>query len=181
MPAVIFDGWTCEAFENASRAAGYDKDMAIAVFPGGIADIVKHFSDWTDRRMIDALGDVNKDELRIRDRVAKGLVTRFEILAPYKEAARKAGAYWIMPFRGIQAGSAIWNTADRIWQWAGDDSTDYNYYTKRGLLSGVISSSTLFWFGDESEQHVDTKAFVDRRIENVVRIGRFIGKMKKAA
>lgn len=181
LPAVIFDGWTREALENAAITAGYNKSMAHAVFPDGTADAVRHFSDWADRRMLDTLADIDPQDMRIRDRIATGVITRFGILAPYREAVRKALAYWAVPVRSIKAGGALWQTADHIWTWAGDESTDYNHYTKRGLLSSVIASTTLVWLNDKSSQSAETKEFLDRRIENIVRFGKFLGKMKRAA
>jgi len=87
-------------------------------------------------------------------------------------------SYWTMPPRGVRAGGVVWRTADRIWDWAGDTATDYNRYTKRALLCGVIGSTTLAWLGDGSGDMTATRAFLSRRIENVMQIGKFVGKIK---
>ena len=54
-----------------------------------------------------------------------------------------------------------------MWRWAGDTATDYNYYSKRLILSGVIASTRLYWFDDDSEDFVQNPRFLER-IENVM-------------
>jgi ubiquinone biosynthesis protein COQ9 len=70
-----------------------------------------------------------------------------------------------------------WKTADVIWNWAGDTSDDYNRYTKRGLLSGVIGTTMAYWMRDESDNHEKTKAFLNDRIENVIFVGQNLSKV----
>lgn len=181
LPEVPFDGWSWQGVRQAAVAAGYDKAMARAVFPGKLNDVLAHFTLWVDRQMFERLADIDPEELRIRDRIKTAVMARFEVLAPYKEAEKLALSYWSLPQRSIRAGKVLWGSADRIWDWAGDTAKDYNRYTKRGLLSGVMGSTMLVWIEDESEDMAVTSAFLDRRIENVMQLGRIIGKIKKAA
>jgi len=181
LPDVPFDGWSMATAQKAAVSCGYDAGMAAAVFPGGLPDILDSFSGWADGQMMQALDKTDPQALRVRDRVRAGVMARFEALAPYKEAERLAVAYWAAPLRSVRGSKILWRTADRIWNWAGDTATDYNRYTKRGLLSGVLASSTLVFLDDESEDMEITRAFLDRRIENVMQLGRFLGKIKKAS
>ena len=61
-----------------------------------------------------------------------------------------------------------YKTVDAIWRICGDRATDFNFYTKRGLLAGVYASTLLFWLDDHSENCAATWAFLDRRIANVI-------------
>lgn len=178
LPEIPFSGWTWPVAVTAAEKAGLDPAMADAVFPGGLADVVGHFSDWADRAMMAGLADVDPASLRVRDRVAMAVEKRLEALAPHREAVRAALSFWALPTRGISAGGVVWRTADRIWDWAGDTATDYNRYTKRALLCGVIASTTLAWLGDDGGDMAATRAFLGRRIENVMQIGKFVGKIK---
>lgn len=181
LPSVAFDGWNMASLEDAARQSGLDSDVVHAVFPGGVSEAVGHFSDWADRRMLDALACENIEDLRIRDRIRCAVFARLGVLTPHKEAVKLAMSYWLLPARSGQAGRSIWSSADCIWNWAGDQSTDYNHYTKRGLLCGVLSSTTLAWLNDDSDDMAVTAEFLDRRIENVMKLGRFIGRFKKAS
>lgn len=177
LPGVAFDGWSWEGARQAAEQAGYSADMADAAFPGGLKDIVCHFSDYADRQMLLALAGTDKESLRIRERIRHAVQTRFEVLEPHKEAVRMAGAYWIGPLRKWEAARLVWRTADLIWDWAGDTARDYNRYTKRGLLSGILASAALVWMNDKSPGLAATMAFVDRRIENVMQFEKIKGKL----
>lgn len=179
LPNVAFDGWTMAALENAAQSCGYQKDMVPSVFPGGVKDAVRHFAAMADWAMLQRLGDV-APEMKIRDRITLAVRTRFEWLAQHKEAERLAIAYWARPLRKFEGAKIVWATADAIWNWAGDTSADYNRYTKRGILAGVLASTTLYWLSDSSKNYGETWAFLDRRIENALSLGRIAGKLKKA-
>lgn len=181
LPDVPFHGWRWAGVVAAAEQAGLKADMAAAVFPGGLPDVVAHFSDWADRAMMRGLATVDPAGLRVRERVQRAVEFRLEALQPHREAVRAALAYWALPVRGVRAGGVVWRTADRIWQWAGDTATDYNRYTKRGLLCGVIGSTTLAWLGDDSGDMNATRDFLARRIENVMQMGRVLGRIKSQA
>lgn len=180
LPNIPFDGWTMAALENAAAAAGYSAAMVTSVFPQGVKDAMAYLSHWADAKMLQSLKKTNPVSMRIRERIALAVRTRLEILAPHKEAERLAIAFWMRPLRKWEAGKLVWKTADAIWIWAGDTATDYNRYTKRGLLSGVLTATTLYWLNDQSAGHADSWAFLDRRIDNVLSIGKIVGRLKTA-
>ena len=49
-------------------------------------------------------------------------------------------------------------------------STDFSYYTKRGLLTAIYSATLLYWLSDNSKDSEDTWSFLERRIEDVMKI-----------
>ncbi|MCH2037097.1 MAG: COQ9 family protein, partial [Rickettsiales bacterium] len=81
-------------------------------------------------------------------------------------------SYLLMPHHMVIANKLLFRTSGMIWRAIGDTSTDYNYYSKRLLLSGVYSSSLLYWINDDSDEHEDTYAFIDRRIADVMTLGK---------
>lgn len=174
---VAFEGWQWSVIEGAAVNAGYDEDMAIAVFPEKLSDVLAYFSNWADRQMLSALENQKPEDMPVRLRIKTAVLTRLKILEPHKEAVRAASIYWLIPPREIQATKLVWKTADAMWHWAGDTAQDYNHYTKRGLLSGVITATTLAWLNDTSEDHQETDAFLDRRIANVLSVGKVAGKI----
>lgn len=184
MRGAVFDGLTWEAVEAAAESTGHEKAMARAVFPDGLNDVLSHFVDLVDRQMLAALSDVDIADMRVRDRITLAVRTRLEILEPYKEAVKLSMLYWSIPPRQFLASRLVWRTADKVWNWAGDTAKDYNYYTKRGLLSGVITSTMMAWIGDRVKDDAGdsletTFDFLDRRIENVMQFGRILGRIKK--
>lgn len=178
LPNVAFDGWNWEMVCAAAGEAGHSENTVRAVFSGKMVDVLDHFADWADREMMVALIGVDPNELRVRERVRTALLARFEVLNSYKDAVNQSLHFWLWPTRKPRAVKITWRLADRIWDWAGDDAQDYNRYTKRGLLSGVIASTTVAWLNDSSEDMENTKAFLDRRIENVMQLGKVINTLK---
>lgn len=180
LPDVAFDGWRAQTLERAAQSAGFAAEMSRAVFPRMELDAAMHFSGWADRQMLQSLAGTDPQSLRVRDRVALAVRHRLDALEPYREAERLAAALWVRPFRKIEGAKLIWKTADVIWDWAGDTATDYNRYTKRALLSGVLGTTLLYWLNDASQGRADTDAFLDRRINNVLRLGQIAARVKTA-
>jgi len=149
---VAFDGWSWDVMNAAADEVGFSEAELRAVFPERMIGVLDYFADWADREMLAALEDVNPADMRVRDRIHEAVMARFTALYPYQEAVRQSARFWLWPSRKVRAVKITWRTADRIWDWAGDTSTDYNRYTKRGLLSGVIASTTFAWFNDADEE-----------------------------
>jgi ubiquinone biosynthesis protein COQ9 len=179
LPHVAFDGWSRTALKAGVADAGLGADMAFRAFPDGIPDLVAHSANWADRRMVEVLAGLDLAAMRVRDRVAAGVKARLRILAPYREATRRALAYLALPPNAPMAVRLTWRTVDAIWYAAGDESADFNYYTKRGLLAPVYMATVLYWLSDQSEDFAATWAFLDRRIAEVMKIPAFTARLKK--
>lgn len=178
LPNVSFEGWTLAGAYQAVAELKLQDEIITALFPEKLSDIVAHFSDMMDRAMLADLKKVKTDDLRVRDRIQLAVEARLIALEPHRDAMRLALAYWSVPPRTIRAGQIVWRTADRIWNWAGDTATDYNRYTKRTLLSGILTTTMLVWLKDTSDNHQATRDFLSRRIDNVLQIGQIMGRFK---
>ncbi|MEM1399385.1 MAG: COQ9 family protein [Pseudomonadota bacterium] len=178
---VPFDGWSQAAIDAAAASSGMEPGDAYRCFPGGPLDAMAHFSDWADRMMLAAIEEAGAayDDLKIREKIAFGVRTRLTLLEPHKEAVRMMSGIMARPQHVTKASRLVWKTVDAMWYAAGDTATDFNHYTKRGLLAGVQTSTVLFWLADRSDEHERTWAFLDRRIANVLAIGMRIGKVTK--
>lgn len=178
LPSVPFDGWTSRVLGAAVAAASLDDLDRRRLFPAGVADLVDFYLAEADREMLDALAAENLDAMRVRERIAAAVRLRLQQAAPRREVVRRTLAYQALPGRGPAAARALYRTVDRIWRAAGDRATDFNFYTKRGLLAGVYASTLLFWLNDTSEDFEETWAFLDRRIDDVMRIERARGRLE---
>ena len=172
LPEVPFDGWSRAALRAAARRCGIGADEAQALFPRGAVDLAAGFSRWSDRRMLDQFEASPLADARISDRIARAVATRFEIVEPWREAVRRAVGVMALPLNAALAARLVYDTVDAIWYAAGDMATDFSFYTKRATLLGIYSASVLYWLEDRSEGFAETRAFVDRRLVGVARIGR---------
>lgn len=176
---VAFDGWTQKAILAGAEEAGIDRLAAMNAFPGGASELIEAFSAWADQEMLLALERQDLAGMRVSERVAAGVRLRLELLAPHREAVRRGLAFLGRPAAGPLGLKCLYRTVDAIWYAAGDTATDYNFYTKRMLLAGVYSSTLLYWLNDQSEDHAETWAFLDRRIADVLKIGGTVGRTMK--
>lgn len=179
LPHVPFDGWSDKTLEAAVSDAGLDPAMAQRAFPGGPRELADYLATDTDRRMAEALAARNLEELPVRQRIATAVRVRLELLAPDREALRRSLALRLRPGSAPRTMRGVYETVDAMWRAAGDTSTDFNFYTKRGLLAGVYGATLLYWLDDESEGFAETWAFLDRRIENIMQIQRARGRLEK--
>lgn len=180
LPHVPFDGWTERALLAGEADSGLGEGAAYRAFPGGMADMAAHASDYFDRRMLERLDALDLSAMKIRERVTAGVRARIEACAPYKEAHRRLLAYLALPTHKAMASRLAWETCNRIWYAAGDEATDFNYYTKRGLLFPVYTTTVLYWHADTSDGFVDTWGYLDRRIGDVMKIPGYQAKLKNS-
>ncbi len=173
LPHVMFEGWSRRSLDAAVHDMGLDKSMALRAFPGGMAQAAEHYCDWLDRRMLEALADVDLDSMNIRQRIATVVRTRIGLVAPYRESVRRLISFLSLPINALASGRCTYRAVDSMWFAAGDTSTDWNFYTKRALLAGVYSATLLCWLADDSEDFEETWAFLDRRIEDALKLPRW--------
>jgi ubiquinone biosynthesis protein COQ9 len=175
LPHVAFDGWSAGLLVRAAGAAGVSSGEALRAFPGGAIDAVDFWIGEADRRMLEKLASHDLAAMKIRERIATAVLLRLEPLAAHRDAVRRAVSLLALPQHAPRALKSLYRTADAIWSAAGDTSTDWNYYSKRLLLSGVYSSTLLFCLDDRSDGAAATRAFLDRRISDVMQIQKLRG------
>lgn len=165
---AAFDGWTPKAVEAAAAQNGVDADMARLAFNEGAVAMIDAWFQSIDERMTAMLSAEKLAKMKIRDRIAALVEARLELLADDREGLRRALAILAAPPNLPKAARLGWRAADIMWRLAGDTATDYNHYTKRALLSGVYGSTISVFLDDDSEEYAESKAFLARRIENVM-------------
>jgi ubiquinone biosynthesis protein COQ9 len=168
---VPFDGWSRRSLFAGARDLGVEPGLARRLFPRGGDDLLAHLERWADRRMLARVDPEALAAMRIRERIATCVRARLEALAPHREAMRRAVAARLLPGNALAGCTSLWRTVDLMWSVAGDKAEDYNYYSKRSLLTAVWTSTFLFWLEDRSDGFRDSWAFLDRRIGDVMQIG----------
>lgn len=167
--AATFDGWTPAAVGMAAEMEGVDPDVARLAYPGGAMDMTAAWIAHTDAAMASALPRDVLATMKVRERIRSLVQFRLDAAAGREEALRRALAIQAMPQNAVRTLRIAWNSADLMWNLAGDEATDYNHYTKRTILASLYGACLLALVNDESEGKADTRAFLDRRIDGVMR------------
>jgi len=176
---VAFDGWSETALRAAAQDTGIPLERALNAFPGGATELVAFHSETADREMLEALAREPLSEMRLRDKAAKAIRLRLEANMRNREAIRTALTTLMLPQNAALAARLLYKTVDAIWYALGDRSTDFNFYTKRGLLAGVYGATLFYWLNDKSEGSSATWSFLDRRMDEVMRVPQILGKLTK--
>jgi ubiquinone biosynthesis protein COQ9 len=167
--AAIFDGWGDAALVSAAVEAGIDPAVARLAYPGGAMDMIAGWIAWVDARMAEEFDAEVLAQMPIRERIRALVWFRLETVSGLEEALRRALAIEAMPQNLARTAKLGWSSADAMWRLAGDTATDYNHYTKRAILASIHAATLAVFVGDESEGKADTRAFLDRRIEGVMK------------
>ena len=170
---AVFDGWTRAAVDSAAGQLGVDPVQARLAMPKSQAAMIDVYIQEVDRALEAYFTPERLAKLKIREKIRALVWRRLEIMGPAREAVRRALAILAMPQNLPLALRISWRTADVMWRIAGDSSTDFNHYTKRMTLGAVYGSTLLVWLDDQSEGWAETAAFLDRRIDDVMRFEKF--------
>lgn len=180
LPHAAFDGFTDSVLAKAGVEAGATKADLARLFESGPVSLIEYYSAWADARMQARLAQMDIAGLNIRARITAAVLARLGALEDHKEAARRAAALLALPMNVALGARLTYRTVDAMWRAAGDTATDFNFYTKRGILAGVYGSTAMRWFNDPSEDGAATREFLAARIENVMQIEKFKAKAKEA-
>jgi ubiquinone biosynthesis protein COQ9 len=165
---AAFEGWTDVMVERAAVKTGLPDGAGRLYFPDGPVELIRYWSEQMDKAAEAEIEALDLETLKIRERVTQGVILRLQQIGRHAEAARRAQARLTLP-DGLSTAAAItWNASDMIWRAIGDTSTDGNFYSKRAVLSAVLSSTAPVWLNDALPNKPDARAFLDRRIENVM-------------
>ena len=181
---VPFDGWSEAAMRVTAEELGMSASDVDVLFPSGVIGVIETGMKDIDNRMVDifmARFDAEIATMPVHVKVRELLLARFELLQPHKEAVRKLLAFMARPRHAKLGASLVYKTLDRVWRAAGDRSTDYNFYTKRATLGAVYGATLLAFLDDDTPNMQKTRAFLDRRLQDVARIPKATKPLRAAA
>lgn len=168
LPHVAFDGWTPRSLDMGRQDAGASDFDAARHFPNGVEDVLEAFMDSLDAQMNEQLALLPLEKMRLHEKVLEALMLRFKAAAPHREAVRKALAHYAFPLNMPKGAKRLYKTVDAVWRAVQDHPTDFSFYTKRATLAGIYSASVFYWLDDHSEDFGKTRAFIERRMANVL-------------
>ena len=165
LPLAATLGWRETLVAAAARAAGLSPADALLLLPNGAGDLAALLARRHDSAALAALATVDAGTLKIRERIRTAVQARIDA-ALVDEAAVRACTRWLaQPPHLPLAGRLAWASADGLWRWAGDTATDANHYSKRAILTGVLTSTLAVRLARGEAAAAD---HLDARIANVM-------------
>ena len=166
--ALESNSWSNKLISLVEINCGFSINYHHILFSGGKTEILLMFEQWQDELMVEQLKKVKRPQ-KIRDQIALALEIRLMHITS-KNIALNNSAFFIIPTNMFIGSKAAYDTCHLIWKYAGDKSTDFNYYTKRGLMLYVYLSTRTFYFADNSVNYQDTKEFIKNVLNNIIKI-----------
>jgi len=157
--------WNAMLVSRAAERAGLSAADADLLLPQGPADLVALLSRRHDRAALAQLADLDASTLKIRERIRVGVQTRLETAMADEVAVRRASLFLARPDHIALAATLAWETADGLWRWTGDTATDQNHYSKRAILSGILTSTLGVRLAAGPQRAAD---YLAARIDNVM-------------
>jgi ubiquinone biosynthesis protein COQ9 len=168
-------GWTQGLVREAAARVGLGAAEADLLLPHGPADLAALLSRRHDDLTLKALAKIDPASLKMRQRISLGILTRLDIAADEGQALHRWAGYLALPHHLPLALRLVWESADRIWRWAGDTATDENHYSKRALVAGILASAMAVRLSSGPEA---ASALVAARIGNVMAFETWKAKLK---
>jgi len=154
---VSIDGWSENVLEKLVNK-NIDSSELAYYYPNGYKDILKFSLDEINYSLEKIISKTNIINLPLNKRIKKILMTRIEILNKDKKFFNKTFNHLILPQNTKILTKSLYKSVDTMWYLAGDNSTDFNFYTKRLILSGIYVSTLLIFFNkniEEAEKNID--------------------------
>ncbi|WP_174855541.1 COQ9 family protein [Wolbachia endosymbiont of Ctenocephalides felis wCfeT] len=150
-------------------------------FQDGIYSALEYIAEDLNNLMEIKLQNSNLEDMKVRERIKLAVrirLTNYSKLPNYREFLKKVLSFSVLPKNTYFASKLLCKIVNTIWYGIHDQSTDFNYYTKRAILAGVYLSTVFYFTNDYSEDFADTLSFLDRRINNVMTFQKFKTRLK---
>jgi ubiquinone biosynthesis protein COQ9 len=159
------EGWTRRMAAMAGAACGLSAGETDLLLPHGPEDLAALLSRRHDAKALTALSSLDPAAMKVRERIASAVSARLDAAAADEAAVRRWTGFLALPQHLALGARLAWESADLLWRWAGDTATDENHYSKRVLLSGILTGGLAVRLASGREA---AQAFVDRRIADVM-------------
>ncbi|XP_047238523.1 ubiquinone biosynthesis protein COQ9, mitochondrial [Girardinichthys multiradiatus] len=171
---VPLHGWSMEAIAAGAESLGLSS-ASTGMFYNGAGDMVLHFISQCNSKLTEILAEQHNqvqlgqaEPKKTADFLRDAVETRLRMYIPYIETWPQAMSILLLPHNIPDSLKHLSTMVDDIWYYAGDRSTDMNWYTKRAVLTGLYNTTELVMLQDSSLDFQDTWTFLDNRIQDVV-------------
>jgi len=169
-------GWNDSLFEKISSHSAIRHDELIILFPGGYKDMLKLSLDYLSDELENICSHYDFIRIPIHKRIKKIIITKINLINKNKDFYRRTFYFLLIPINYKILTAYLYKSVNLMWYIAGDNSTDFNFYTKRIILSVVYSSVILHFINNDSL--LETEKKLDESLLKVSKIPRIKEKIQ---
>jgi len=161
-------GWSENLFDNISNESSYTCKEIYDLFPEGYLSIVQMYLEEVDEKMTKESEKINLIRLKIHERIRELCILRLNIMAKEKDLVSKTFLHLLLPHNYKFSSKKLYKTVDQIWFLAGDNSTDFNFYSKRIILASIYTSTMIHFINNDNMD--DTLFLLNKLLRKVSKI-----------
>ena len=168
---IPFDGWSDKMLKEAFENANVNYSLRSLYFPQGILDVFVSILSMINEDVFSKIEFDNLLKMKIRERIFYVVKLQISAKSKYKEIIKSGSGIFLSPINITKAAELLWASSDNIWNLIGDKSLDFNYYTKRGILSIIYVKTFMFFLEDRSADNNLTWKYLDSKISMIIKFG----------
>ena len=161
-------GLTQNILKDISVQYELDLNELELLFPEGNSDLIKFALKQLNNELEDYCKKIDLIRLPVHKRVRKILLSKIYLMNKYKSFYKNIFINLFIPKKNLSLPSQLYNSVDQIWFIAGDSSVDFNFYTKRLILSGIYSRVMLFFLNNDNQGELES--LLDDNLKRVSKI-----------
>tara|TARA_X000000950_G_C13722084_1_gene580693 strand:- start:214 stop:840 length:627 start_codon:yes stop_codon:yes gene_type:complete len=161
-------GWSRETLLHCAKKQKLSTPNLALMFPSFEYDVLKHLIAQNNSLVEKNYNSFNNSRLKTRDKIKTIMELKFDSNAYLKDALPEMLKFLLRPGNIFMSIKMLHQNSDFIWKLAGDKSNDFNYYSKRGLLSMVYLATLIYWLNDKSNKGIGTKNFISKSVDGIV-------------
>jgi ubiquinone biosynthesis protein COQ9 len=169
-------GLNKNSLENISKRYGLNINEIELLFPEGNIDLIKFTLEQLNKELEEYCKKIDLIRLPVHKRIKKVLLSKISLMNKNKLFYRSIFLNLLIPKKNFSLSNQLYNSVDQIWFIAGDSSTDFNFYTKRLILSGIYSRVILFFFNNNNQEELEN--ILDESLKRVSKIPEIKSKLK---
>ena len=161
-------GWSRETLLHCAKKQKLSTPNLALMFPSFEYDVLKYLIAQNNSLVEKNYNSFNNSRLKTRDKIKTIMELKFDSNAYLKDALPEMLKFLLRPGNIFMSIKILHQNSDFIWSLAGDKSNDFNYYSKRGLLSMVYLATLIYWLNDKSNKGIGTKNFISKSVDGIV-------------
>jgi ubiquinone biosynthesis protein COQ9 len=168
-------GFKSDIFKIIEDTFNLDQNEADLIFPEGNNDLIKFALEQLNKDLQEHCKKIDLIRLPIHKRIRIILLTKISLMNKEKEFYKKIFLNILVPKKNFSLPYQLYKSIDQIWFIAGDNSTDFNFYTKRLILSVIYTRVILFFFNNNDQDKLEI--ILDDNLKRVSKIPKLKSKI----
>jgi len=173
---IAINGLKQNTFKDISNKYKLNLNETELLFPEGNVDLIKFALEKLNSDLEVYCNKIDLIRLPIHKRIKKVLLSKIFLMNKDKLFYKTIFLNLLIPKRYFSLPKQLYKSVDQIWFISGDSSVDFNFYTKRLILSGIYSRIMLFFFNNDDQ--VGLEKILDEDLKRVSKIPEIKSKFK---